>query len=70
MFFLLGSVADEESAKLFFMSKAGGGEREMRQLMAGEMSKDHLRERCFQCDVGCPPPNLQYYLFCWVDYRS
>lgn len=51
IFLLLGSIADKESVKLFFVSKAGGGEREMRQLMAGEMAKDHLSKRCFQRDV-------------------
>lgn len=34
MFLLMEFIDDEEGVKLFFMSKAGGGERERRQLMA------------------------------------
>lgn len=58
MFLSLRSIADEESVNLFFMSKAGGGEREMRQLRAGEMSENPLKD-VFSVMYDVLPQNLQ-----------
>lgn len=50
MFLLLGSIADEESVNLFFMSKAGGG-GERDEAADGWRDGRGPLKRCFQRDV-------------------